>query len=606
MKFAFFTQEYSDGFLQLRKLIKNAFSYSEVKSLEEIYKDAEFTHVFLDFDVLKNPNKLIQGIKNYSSDIKIVLLSNVLTQKELLKHQSSKESADIYLRTPVTMETMMILFEEDQDLGVEEEIVQDEVPDFKVMKKTEEVVDVPLPEIPEEETLSLEEMESSEEENFELAEENEVVNEEIEMNTKKDELELMEDDLTQEDISLELSEDEEEEVLDLSSESSLELESFDLESEDLSLSDDSLELSESSLEMEESSLELDEAPLEFSSMDTADDSLNLELKEEPIEEHNDILELPKSEDIEALGLEDDVNLESFEEPSVEAPLETELSQDALNKLKEIDALMSEDKSFESFLDEQEDKGAEVPFDSFENLQFEEEKTQVESPTSSLMQREPSEATEVLKTSEVIQGHYEELDKIGMTITELRKERGEILSEIDILKDKLEAQKREMLTLRSELDEKKIENQIIRKRYEKNISDMKIELDVANEKKQMILEKNKELEKEKEILNQKVRFDVKKIQTREKELESRLELLKADSEIQIRNRDHRILELKRKIDNLEFELENIQVNEEKIKDSKYGLEEKMDKVMKSLRNAIEELEGREKSDVFKKLKNNLEN
>jgi len=50
-----------------------------------------------------------------------------------------------------------------------------------------------------------------------------------------------------------------------------------------------------------------------------------------------------------------------------------------------------------------------------------------------------------------------------------------------------------------------------------------------------------------------------------------------------------LELKRKIDTLEFDIESIQLKERKTVDNNYAMEERMDRVINTLRRAIGELE-----------------
>ena len=67
------------------------------------------------------------------------------------------------------------------------------------------------------------------------------------------------------------------------------------------------------------------------------------------------------------------------------------------------------------------------------------------------------------------------------------------------------------------------------------------------------------------------------------------MLRNDADLQIRNRDQKILELKRKIDTLEFDLDSMQNQGKKMVNNKYELEEKMEKVIKTLRTAIGDLE-----------------
>ncbi len=61
----------------------------------------------------------------------------------------------------------------------------------------------------------------------------------------------------------------------------------------------------------------------------------------------------------------------------------------------------------------------------------------------------------------------------------------------------------------------------------------------------------------EHLKERVRIDIRKIRVREKELENRLEIMKKDSEALISARESKIIELKRKLDLLEFNVDLLQ-------------------------------------------------
>jgi len=50
-----------------------------------------------------------------------------------------------------------------------------------------------------------------------------------------------------------------------------------------------------------------------------------------------------------------------------------------------------------------------------------------------------------------------------------------------------------------------------------------------------------------------------------------------------------LELRRKIDSLEFNMENVSIKEQKSEDDKRKLEDKLTKIMKTLRHSIKNLE-----------------
>ena len=208
--------------------------------------------------------------------------------------------------------------------------------------------------------------------------------------------------------------------------------------------------------------------------------------------------------------------------------------------------------------------------------------------------------------ESLERNDEEFYRLGETIKHLRLDREELLNKISILEDKQEGEKLDFSNLRAELDEKKIELALVNKRRSKQIEDLSYRLELSEEKRLLLEEKCKRLEQENESLRKKSSVDVNRIRGRERELESKLDLLKADTETQLKNRDIRILELKRKIDTLEFDIESIQMKEKKTVDNNYAMEERMERVINTLRRAIGELESEDTPlrDI-EKIKNNLD-
>lgn len=90
--------------------------------------------------------------------------------------------------------------------------------------------------------------------------------------------------------------------------------------------------------------------------------------------------------------------------------------------------------------------------------------------------------------------------------------------------------------------------------------------------------------ETEKLKERVRSDIRKIRTREKELENRLEIMKKDSEALLTAREQKIIELKRKLDLLEFNMDLLQNQYEKEKQSTANLKEKLVKAAQVVRVA----------------------
>jgi chromosome segregation ATPase len=188
-----------------------------------------------------------------------------------------------------------------------------------------------------------------------------------------------------------------------------------------------------------------------------------------------------------------------------------------------------------------------------------------------------------------------MERMQATISNLRGDREELLAKIQKLEDDKLIQSRNGLSLRAELDERKIELTIIRKKLNEEINELKDRLKLFEEKRLIIEEKNKILLQELDKSAQKNKIDVKKVQMRERELEQKLELLKSDAETQIRHRDLKILELKRKIDGMEFDMESISQQEKRSVESRFELEDKLEKAIKTLRTAITVLEEDENLD-----------
>lgn len=325
-------------------------------------------------------------------------------------------------------------------------------------------------------------------------------------------------------------------------------------------------------------------------------------------------------------------LEELDNTNVEMTPTNKHSDDVLAKLAEIDAMMDEsapvvqdpaDNTGEhdiQALKNEEDEGTDIisvesiqQLDEIaaENIEFgagAEAENEVEDNIITISEgdakieskdinQEPIRSTQTSTPSQANisehnaykQRHDEELTRYGESIKNLREEREYLLEEIRKLQESNEDLKREAKNMKAQLDEKKIEITIVKKRHEKEVEELKYQLDISNDRKDVLEEKNKQFEKEYENLNRKIKVDITKVRSRERDLENKLEMLRSDAEMQIRNRDQKILELKRKIDTLQFDVESIQVQEKKIVSNNNQLEDKMQKVIRTLRRAIGELE-----------------
>lgn len=90
--------------------------------------------------------------------------------------------------------------------------------------------------------------------------------------------------------------------------------------------------------------------------------------------------------------------------------------------------------------------------------------------------------------------------------------------------------------------------------------------------------------ETERLKERVRTDIRKIRNREKELESRLEMVRRDSEALMGAREVKIVELKRRLDLLEFNMDLLQDQYKKEQEHAHGLKQRLTQVAQAVRVA----------------------
>lgn len=369
------------------------------------------------------------------------------------------------------------------------------------------------------------------------------------------------------------------------------------EPEEFSLSEDPLE--------EDSFMELDD-PTKVGEELTAsalfvDESTKISAKKLP-ESPPDFTQTIKARIDEIDALVDDEDEEFEEEATMVAqmptPAELQQEQDEATQVFSGEIL-------KATADQDEDKTkTHVNEDLIEAIESEDDADQEVHVQSRASQMYVSDDTKV-QYQEYVKDRDEELMRLGETIKSLRADREGLLDRITELEESHGREKRDFLNIQAELDEKKIEVEILKKRYSKEIEDIKFRLDLATDKKDVLSAKNKQYEQEFEKLRREKKVDVNRVRARERELEEKLELLKRDTEVQIRNRDHKILELKRRIDTLEFDIENAHLRERKKSNDNDMLEDRMDKVIKTLRTVIGQLEDDSTDERHKLIKKNLD-
>jgi hypothetical protein len=119
---------------------------------------------------------------------------------------------------------------------------------------------------------------------------------------------------------------------------------------------------------------------------------------------------------------------------------------------------------------------------------------------------------------------------------------------------------------------------------KELDDLKFEMKRRSEKIRVMELQVKEATDDTERLKERVRNDIRKIRSREKELENRLEIMKKDSEALLGAREQKIIELKRKLDLVEFNTDLLQDQLEKERRLGSALREKLAKAAQIVRVA----------------------
>ncbi len=121
-----------------------------------------------------------------------------------------------------------------------------------------------------------------------------------------------------------------------------------------------------------------------------------------------------------------------------------------------------------------------------------------------------------------------------------------------------------MDLQHELEAAKTNEQLIktdqvhlREKHENEIAILKNDFEQQQQQNGFFQEQLQDLNRQKNIWKEKISDDLKKIKIKEKELENRYELLKKDTETLLDSKDQQILELKKKSDAFELELESLE-------------------------------------------------
>ena len=117
-----------------------------------------------------------------------------------------------------------------------------------------------------------------------------------------------------------------------------------------------------------------------------------------------------------------------------------------------------------------------------------------------------------------------------------------------------------------------------------VGELRFQLKAKTDKTRSLEVQVREVSEEMERLKDRVRSDIRKIRVREKELENRLEIMKKDSEALIGARENKIIELKRKLDLLEFNMDLLQDQYTREKENSLKIKEKLARALQAVKVA----------------------
>ena len=184
---------------------------------------------------------------------------------------------------------------------------------------------------------------------------------------------------------------------------------------------------------------------------------------------------------------------------------------------------------------------------------------------------------------------QELSKMGGLIETLRRERDKLQEDIKKERQANSELKRENQEIRNECDELKVENAILRKRVERKADDFERKYELSEEKRRLLEAKLKQNKNELDKVRKEIREEQHHLKSEENDLRSKIELMEMDYASQIATREEKILELKRTLETLEFNIENMTIKNQELRKQRGEINERLRLVASSLRGSIDIIE-----------------
>jgi len=172
------------------------------------------------------------------------------------------------------------------------------------------------------------------------------------------------------------------------------------------------------------------------------------------------------------------------------------------------------------------------------------------------------------------------------------------SEVDSLRSENQKNDATLSALRTQVDE--MSKRLIEweKRYKDMIQKKDLELELAREELGHKTTKLEETTKQLEELESRFEGEFHRIRVRERELQNRLDILKHEGNALLRHKDESILELKRVIEKLNYDMENYRKKNQGVFNEVEAQQDRMKRAMKALRVAISLLDGEEEKPLKK--------
>ncbi len=172
---------------------------------------------------------------------------------------------------------------------------------------------------------------------------------------------------------------------------------------------------------------------------------------------------------------------------------------------------------------------------------------------------------------------------------LEEENQYLQSKVFKLEEKEKSAKSSLEQKNIDFDQLKIKASILEKRSDKQTNKLVEKIEYLEEKSRILKDQMDDLKSKNKELSKKNVFDHKRVKLKEDALKEKIELIKDDVASQIQNRERRIVNLKRKIDLLEFDLKDSVAREKTYLERISVLEEKLYSLKKAIGASLDDLE-----------------